>query len=269
MYHKIARLIDRKVLFWWQPNDNLENVGDYVSRVIVSSVLTLNDKELAEKTNTRFKLLSTGSILHFANTGDCIWGSGRNGNISDNLHKFKTIDVRAVRGPLTRDFLQKKGLTVPEIYGDPAILLPIFFGKNIISNDKENRKKFVIVPHMSEPHINTVADHYKKYVDHLVSPRTRPIAFVRKILNADFVISASLHGIILAESYGIPAIYLNRNNAESIFKYNDYYYGTDRSIFHMGKTVEECLEIGGNPLFDIHAVQKKLLAAFPIDLWTK
>ena len=41
---------------------------------------------------------------------------------------------------------------------------------------------------------------------------------------AKLVISSSLHGIILAETYGIPAILLMDKVTNNMFKYNDYYY---------------------------------------------
>ena len=93
--------------------------------------------------------------------------------------------------------------------------------------------------------------------------------FVRQLLQADFVISASLHGIVLAEAYGIPAIYFNSKNSETLFKYNDYYHGTGRTKFHTGHSIEECLDLGGNSLFDIQTIQKNLMNSFPIELWTK
>lgn len=49
---------------------------------------------------------------------DTIWGTGINGKVSEDLHKFEKLDVRAVRGPLTRNYLISKGINCPEVYGD-------------------------------------------------------------------------------------------------------------------------------------------------------
>ncbi|WP_346793949.1 polysaccharide pyruvyl transferase family protein, partial [Klebsiella pneumoniae] len=54
------------------------------------------------------------------------------------------------------------------------------------------------------------------------------LSFTKEIVNSKFVISGSLHGIIIAEAYGIPAIFLDNNSGESRFKYDDYYFGSGR-----------------------------------------
>ena len=46
-------------------------------------------------------------------------------------------DIRAVRGPKTRQLLEQFGITCPEIYDDPAILAPIFYSPKAIPNKLE------------------------------------------------------------------------------------------------------------------------------------
>lgn len=260
--HSLSRWVARQFIFWWESPDGQPNVGDHLGRSLVESILLLNDIELSEKLTSTHRLLSIGSILHYAKNGDCIWGTGVHGKKTRREHNFKQLDVRAVRGPITRDFLLSLGIDCPEIYGDPALLTPIFFRKDILSSPSSTRKDFIVIPHMHES-----SDKFRKYADRITSPSCRPVNFIRDILTADFVISSSLHGIILAEAYGIPSIYLNSNNGEPFSKYEDYYRGTDRSSFHFGTSVEDCLKLGGNHAFNIEFVQNRLLTSFPLDLW--
>lgn len=251
---------ERQALFWWQPKSGRINMGDYLSRVIVSSVLALRDRSLIEKRATGNRLIAIGSVLHFAATGDTVWGSGINGKIPAERNAFGMLDVRAVRGPKTREFLLARGIPVPEVYGDPGLLMPKFFPADALGPARPRR--FAVVPHFNEPR-----EKYAAWSEHLVFPEGKPAGFVARLLGAELVVSSSLHGLILAEAYGIPAVYLDWGNGEDRFKYDDYYLGTGRPQWHAGSSVEECLALGGNGDFDLQRLQAGLLAAFPHDLW--
>lgn len=91
---------------------------------------------------------------------------------------------------------------------------------------------------------------------------------VAKILDSKFVISSALSGVIVAEAFGFPArliISPNENNTETIFKYSDYYYGTKRFDYRFATSVEEALEMSGEPMPVCDLEQ--LLQAFPYDLF--
>lgn len=251
---------ERQSLFWWKPRDGSVNVGDHLSKVLVSAMLALRDTNLLRKRAGTPRMLCIGSVLHFAKTGEVVWGTGINGKMPAASHRFTDLDVRAVRGPKTRAFLMDMGIAVPEVYGDPALLLPRFFDKAFLMPSQ--RKPFAVVPHFNES-----LDKYVGYEEHLVSPRVEPGEFVRGLLGAELIVSSSLHGLILAEAYGIPAVYLDWGNGEDRFKYDDYYAGTGRTSWRSGNTVEECLDIGGNGSFDLRPIQDGLMATFPYDLW--
>ncbi len=79
--------------------------------------------------NNYVKLIAIGSMLSFAKDDDVIWGSGINGKLLDTKHyKFSRLDIRAVRGPLTRNYLRENfQVKAPEVYGDPGLLIPYYF----------------------------------------------------------------------------------------------------------------------------------------------
>lgn len=52
------------------------------------------------------------------------------------------LDIRAVRGTLTREVFLKLGHKCPEIYGDPGVLMPsVYQSKNI-----EKTYNYMVIP---------------------------------------------------------------------------------------------------------------------------
>jgi pyruvyltransferase len=254
--------LEKQSLYWWEPSDKRINVGDYLSKVIVSEVLSLRDLEIQDKKDKSKRLFAIGSILHFAKSKECVWGSGVNWKLDSAMHRFSGLDVRAVRGPLTRDYLIRRAISVPEIYGDPALLMPLFFPADLLRAGVRGSIPYLVIPHLHEP-----AEKFGAHREHVLLPTCKPATFVAELLRARLVISSSLHGIILAEAYGIPALYLDMGNGESRLKYDDYYYGTGRMSYHTASSVEEGVEMGGNSAFDLSRIQQGLLGAFPWDQW--
>ena len=85
----------------------------------------------------------------------------------------------------------------------------------------------------------------------LASPRTS-LGFIDRFLAT-------------AEAYGIPARYLRISDHEPLYKYHDYYQGTNRSSFTYASTVQEALEMGGESpaVCDL----EKLYTSFPFECW--
>ena len=246
-------------LFCWRELP-FENFGDYISwklveRIVDSPIHAIRKKRVFEK-----KLFAIGSILYFATDGDIIWGSGINGKtLSKEHYIFSNLDIRAVRGPKTRQFLTENfHIHCPEIYGDPALLFPHFFPE--FKRKKDPKYDYIIIPHYSE-----ILQFPKNESQEVVYPIDPWDEVVEKILDSKFVISSSLHGVILAEAYGIPARYLRTSENESLFKYEDYYEGTGRPNFQFAKSVDEALLMGGEP--PIICDLAKLYEAFPFECW--
>lgn len=244
-------------LYYWQ-SKKFTNFGDHLSLKLVERIIG-GQVRVCQPRGEK-KLLAVGSVLLFAETDDIIWGTGMNAKRLDLKHyKFKRLDIRAVRGPKTREFIMRNfKIECPEIYGDPALLLPFFFPE---FKKKENPQfDYVIIPHYSEEHLFP-----KEIYPNVIYPTEPWNVVIRKILNSKFVISSSLHGIIVAEAYGIPARYLRITNNEPLFKYEDYYQGTNRPFFEYATSVEEALELGGEPPFECDL--QLLYESFPFELW--
>jgi len=86
---------------------------------------------------------------------------------------------------------------------------------------------------------------------------------VKKITQSRLVISSSLHGIIVAESFGIPTRFLKMTWTESLLKYQDYYESTGRQNFRYATSIQEALKMGGEKPGYIDT--QLLLDSFPRD----
>ena len=95
---------------WSRLGRRRNNFGDLLGPVVVSALA-----DALPTTRRAQRLLTVGSILHFARDGDVVWGSGVNGKIPQELHRFRHLDIRAVRGPKTKAVLEERGLAVPAV----------------------------------------------------------------------------------------------------------------------------------------------------------
>ncbi|WP_344090381.1 polysaccharide pyruvyl transferase family protein [Microbacterium deminutum] len=229
----------------------VDNFGDLLGPLVV--------RRLARSAPGRGdgrRLLAVGSILHFAKDGDVVWGTGRNGKIPDEDHRFANLDVRAVRGPLTRAWLLDRGIDTPRVYGDPALLLPTVFPE-FAASVVPLKRGVTIVPNMHD------APQWR-HADGFLDPTARLWTCIRTIAESSHVVASSLHGIIVAETFGVP-VSLMLPGAEDLFKYRDYFGGTGRELPHAATMIEEALDHPAPPLTGWDP--QPLLQGFPRELW--
>jgi len=212
-------------LFWWnekiiQKKDR-ENYGDLLGKYLVEKI---SGKKAVFAWPKKFSFLdwfapiyvTVGSILANVNEKCIVWGSG----IIDQNIKIKNAIFLAVRGPQTRKFLIDLSYNVPEIYGDPALLLPRYFNPVV-----EKKYKYGFVPHYND--FKLVQNWFKDNPEvHLIDLMTNDIeAKTIEFLQCEKIISSSLHGIIVAHAYNIPAVW--QKFSDKVFgddiKYQDYF----------------------------------------------
>lgn len=245
-------------LLYWRPERG-SNFGDELSRVIVSLMLAKKGLTPFDELPRSRRMLAIGSILHLAADDTVVWGSGRNGVIPDRAHFFDRLDVRAVRGPKTAAFLRSRGLAAPEVYGDPALLLPRLVGGRFPLGSGRGA---AFVPNLNDFRAGLDLSGVDLPV---VDPRRSWNLVVPEILAYDYIVASSLHGLIVAEAFGIPARFVRLTEEESPFKYEDYYLGTGRDGFRFARSIAEALDMGGErpPEIDLDL----LAGAFPYDIW--
>ena len=194
----------RKV--WWGTRPL--NFGDVLTKQLFEHFnipfVKVKEKEDADT-------LCIGSVVRLANSGSMVLGSGC---IHDNESLDRTVEYRFVRGPKTRDQVIKCGGECPEIYGDAALLLPDFVPA------KEKTHKIGIVPHYQD--YEQVMQSYGK-TDKVINVVGDPIRVAEEISSCEKIISTSLHGIIAAHAYDIPAAQFTRSKLwGSGIKFKDY-----------------------------------------------
>lgn len=163
-------------------------------------------------------MLGVGSIIGWGNGSSVVWGSGFM-NFADGYrgeHK-----VTAVRGRYTDEKLQKMGHPGCGVYGDPALLMPLIYRP-----EAEKKHKAAIIPHITET--DQFAAEYAGKAK-VIDLRTFDVeSVIDQVCSCEYILSTSLHGIIIAHAYGIPAIWVKKNfiNTDG-FKFKDYFSSVD------------------------------------------
>ena len=236
------------------------NFGDELSKFISEKLVNKDKYKLTfNQNNVSVNFVCIGSYIHCAKNNSFIFGSGvRTPNNIEKGHRYSKLNVCSVRGPLSRNFLiNKKNQDVPEIYGDPALLLPKFY-KPIVMNDLKD--KIGIVPHKSN---------YNKYINnvdltkyYLINPTDKWQNVINNICSCKAIVSSSLHGLICSDAYNIPNLWLDEYKlAEGDFKFKDYFASQNRDYVKINSLDEydnSLLYRNGNNI-DLH----KLLESFP------
>jgi len=216
-------------------------------------------------------ITSVGSIIGWGSGPRIVWGSGilfYNENVSDG--KFL-----AVRGQYTQRRLRNLGYDVPDVLGDPALLLPL-----ILNPSPEKNYELGIVPHHTQyDHLSELGANTGVSVINLLGDVE---AIVEQITSCKCIISSSLHGLIVAHGYGIPALWCEYAEVGwhgSDVKFFDYFSAVgileyvpkkmpDLKNFELDRVLtqfEESRQVTTISV-DLGVLQKKLLdvAPFPV-----
>jgi pyruvyltransferase len=160
-----------------------------------------------------------GSILQWSNNNCIVWGAGF---ISDKNIKIPVPSkIHLVRGPLTRQIFLENKIECPEVYGDPALLMPFIYNPKI-----DKKYKLGFLPHF----VNKNSEFIKSFENNdscLIMNILCGQDFKRLIsemLSCEFIVTSSLHGLIIAHSYNIPVLWV-KYSVElegGRFKFDDY-----------------------------------------------
>ena len=269
--HYLSNEIVINGYFFYNDDGSLKNnnFGDDINFPLIRE---LTGKQVRQEWKVGLKnlenILCIGSIIDCCNEHSLIWGAGA---ISDNIIMHHTPKkIYAVRGPLTRKLLLEYRIDCPEIYGDPALLLPLIYAPKT-----EKKYKYGFIPHCIDydlPHVVKFREEHPEILFIKFEGYTSWHNVIDLINSCENIISSSLHGLIVSDAYGIPnvRIMLSDNIVGGDFKYKDYYGGVKRKY----RDPVDCrVEIEFDKIIDefrysekISFNAQKLLKTFPYKL---
>ena len=206
-----------------------KNMGDILNPFIANTLGSKKVKRISKRNCKKYEhYFMIGSILQRCTDKSIIWGSGI---ISKNsILDQKPKKVLAVRGPLTRKKLIEQNIECPEVYGDPALLLPEIYP------DPGTKKEYKlgVIAHFNDKRDPWLKQQFLSSADVKIIDiqNKNPLKVVDEMLSCEKIISSSLHGIIVADAYNIPAIWVEFEHPfeDGHFKFQDYFLSVGRIV---------------------------------------
>lgn len=195
--------------FWW---DGHPNFGDGLTPWLLPRYGIVPVHTSA----TQASLVGIGSVLEMVPSEfqGAVWGAGL---MTDAPRLLPRSRFLAVRGHLTRERL---GLSSAVTVGDPGLLVSRHLGR------PETSVTLAAVPHgihAGHPVFACLAGRNPNDV-RMVDVRQSPAHVARRIAGATAVVTSSLHGLVYADSFGIPAMWITLDPPlrGGEFKFKDY-----------------------------------------------
>ena len=200
-----------------------------LKKIFKRSIVCYDYSSISHRTDKDNYLVIGSTLTLLCNSKSIVWGAGVIDPDAEMPEKPRK--VLAVRGPLTRKYLLERGIECPVVYGDPALLSPLIYNPEI-----KKKYKLGIIPHYSDfdspilerlkkdPEVLFIKmEGYKKWAD-----------VIDQINSCEQIASSSLHGLILAEAYNIPNLWIEieGNLMGGHFKFHDFFLsiGKDREM---------------------------------------
>ena len=210
-------------LFWWR---GVPNFGDALSELVVARV---SGRAIEHAGAANCDLLAIGSLLqvlrrkHKAPRADgarpWIWGAGMLTPIRSDF--LDNVQVALLRGPVSAAILGIRA----KAFGDPGLLAPM-----VVDNLPSRGDKIGLVVHhrqLDDPAIAALLAGEPAL--ELIDVRNDTAEVCRRIAGCVHVIASSLHGLIVADAFGVPSTWLDPGE-ESHLKYHDYAASVGRAM---------------------------------------
>lgn len=195
--------------FWWE---EVKNFGDLLTPYFLPQwniVPVLTPARDAA-------LVGVGSLVQHLpeDFGGTLWGSGL---IHDRTVELPDATTLALRGELTR---ARMGDPAVMALGDPGLLIERRVRRQQVRWDVGVVPHYV---HREDERLRELVEQFDGTVT-IVDVQQHPAAVAREIARCRVVLTTSLHGLIFADSFGIPAAWLvmPRELYGGDFKFHDH-----------------------------------------------
>lgn len=262
--HIRVNLLKRPIRVWFWRSESVVNFGDELTPDIIKSIFK---KDTVRVEPNEADLFAVGSIIEVANEhrkhSVYIWGSGyiEDGESFDNPN----LRFKAVRGYMTKSRIPTKYNNIP--VGDPGLLSNLVYERSSRVGSKVG-----IVPHFVDEN-DKLFDFVKNNADDytIISPRSTPAEVVKQITECRLVLSSSLHGLIVADSFSVPNIHMPISDMVhgGDYKFRDYYSSIDREYQQFNKNDlydKQKLEVvidNYKSIVNLEDIQQNLIKSFP------
>ena len=218
--------------------------------------------------------LCIGTLLdavNYSNAETIVWGSGVSGEERTFIHPES---IKAVRGFKTKEFCDRYRVKCPEVFGDPALLLPLIYKPSV-----KKKYRLGIIPHVIDqkhPVITELKEKYSKDVLIIdLANYKKWTDVIDQICSCEQILSSSLHGLIVSDAYHVPNcwIELSGNISGGHFKFFDYASSVERKFVSPIKinSVESLfsLKVDNASSDKISELQNDLISSCPFKIDSK
>lgn len=208
--------------YWYRAAGVAPNFGDELGNEILKKMGYETQWAPAEEAD----IITTGTVLSHLKRkfkdGVQIWGTGASFSSDPLPREFaQKLDILALRGELTERWLGIEEGT--SVLGDPGYLAPLFYEEQ----EKEYDYGFVRQEFDQARHDNLPRG------THLIYATGMPEQVINEITKCRFIFSSSMHGLIVAQAYGIPCQYIPSTRPRLNDKYFDYNTASPMSADHL------------------------------------
>lgn len=232
------------------------NLGDALSPVVVGALSGLPIAHTAFQTSQE-RMAAVGTIGQDLAGGTVhLWGTGLSPfRYLGRRRRYRLppdtkFHIHAMRGPWSMWTMERLGVETPKVYGDPVWFLPA-----IMPPAQEKRYELGVIPHFAElpkrrGKRTKAQERYGipkslqadvKLISTLTEPTLEGLEeAIKQITSCRRIVSNSLHGLLIAETYGIPCLHfphgeqeqggavrvpMSRGNEAINYRFRDFFAG--------------------------------------------